>query len=215
MQAKLITTFDRLSEAEFLAKTGTIVMSLTANSYYPEPWAAQVPTLAQLTSAYNAYQGYYHASLSHDNIKINLRNLARVALTTELKRLVPYLELLADSDVNILMSSGYDLRKDLIHGANNDTLSAPLDFRVSQSVKSGSVEVHVAKLPGAGSYEIQLAKADPDIESNWHHALSSINGTHILLENLIVGQIYWVRVRGISATTGSGAWTTAIKIIVN
>ena len=94
-------------------------------------------------------------------------------------------------------------------------MPAPDDFRVIQGTKSGSLDVHVAKLSGAGSYEVQLALTDPDIESNWHHALSSINGSHILLETLTVGQTYWVRVRAISATTGAGAWTVSIKIIVN
>ena len=45
MQAKLITTFDRLNESDFLAKAGTIVTNLTANPNYPEPWALQVATL--------------------------------------------------------------------------------------------------------------------------------------------------------------------------
>ncbi len=215
MQAKLITAFDRLNEPDFLAKAGTIVTALTANSDYPEPWAVQVSTLAQLTAAYNNYQTYYHASLSHDTIKITLRNTARDTLTTELKRLVPYLELVAEGDVNILMTTGYDMRKDLAHIPSNVILPAPDDFRVIQGTKSGSLDVHVAKLAGAGSYEVQLALTDPDIESNWHHALSSINGSHILLETLTVGQTYWVRVRAISATTGAGAWTVSIKIIVN
>ena len=214
MQAKLITAFDRLSVADFLAKAGTIVTALTANSYYPEPWAAQVTSLAQLSAAYNTYQEYYHASLSHDTKQINLRNNARDVLTTELKRLVTYLELVADADVNILMSTGYDMRKDPAHNPNNDLLPAPNDFRVTQGIKSGSLDVHISRLAGAGSYEVQLAKADPNIESNWQHALSSINGSHILLENLIVGQTYWVRIRGINST-GSGAWTAPIKIVIN
>jgi len=54
MQAKLITTFDHLNESDFLAKAGTIVTNLTANANYPEPWAVQVATLAQLTTSYAA-----------------------------------------------------------------------------------------------------------------------------------------------------------------
>ena len=70
MQAKLIIRFDSLSEASYLAKAGSIVTALTANVYYPEPWVAQVPTLAQLTAAYTAYLDGYHAALSHDSLKI-------------------------------------------------------------------------------------------------------------------------------------------------
>jgi len=214
MQPKLITTFERLSEADFLAKAGTIVTGLTANSHFPEPWVAQVPTLEQLTIAYKTYEDCYHASLSHDNIKINLRHAARDALTTELKRLIPYLEIVAQGDVNVLLTTGYDLRKDLAYGSNIGILSAPEDFRVVQGTLSGSLDVHIAKLSGAGSYEVQIAQTDPANEVNWRHALSSINSSHILLGGLAIAQIYWVRVRGIGVA-GSGAWTDPIMIVVN
>jgi len=62
MQAKLITTFDHLNESDFLAKAGTIVTNLTANANYPEPWAVQVNTLAQLTTSFTAYLDNYHAA---------------------------------------------------------------------------------------------------------------------------------------------------------
>ena len=116
MQAKLITTFDRLSEPDFLAKSGAIVTALTANPHYPELWVVQVPTLAQLTAAYMTHQDGYHAALSHDSLKIALRNSARQALTELFKRLVPYLELVAQGDTHILATTGYDLRKDVVRG---------------------------------------------------------------------------------------------------
>ncbi|RIZ65649.1 MAG: hypothetical protein D0531_08620 [Methylococcales bacterium] len=59
MQAKLITAFVRLNEADFFTKAGVIVTALTANIHYPEPWAAQVITLAQLSAAYKNYQDCY------------------------------------------------------------------------------------------------------------------------------------------------------------
>lgn len=40
MQAKLILNFDRLSEADFLTKADTILVALTGNPRFPEPWPA-------------------------------------------------------------------------------------------------------------------------------------------------------------------------------
>ena len=214
MQAKLITTFDSLSEADFLAKSGTIVSNLSANPFYPEPWLVQVPSLAQLTTAYSAYLDGYHAALSHDTLKIALRNSARLILTDQLKRLIPYLELVAQGDTHILATTGYDLRKDVVRGANADILSAPNDFRVTHGAKSGSFNIHIAKLPGAGSYEVQITEHDPAIEGNWRHAMSSLTASHILLEGLIPGQAYWVRVRGIGSA-GAGVWTEPVNLIVD
>ncbi|RIZ70142.1 MAG: fibronectin type III domain-containing protein [Methylococcales bacterium] len=186
MQAKLITTFDSLNESSYLAKAGAIVTALTANVCYPEPRVVQVPTLTQLTDAYTAYLDRYHAALSHDSLKIARRNTARQGLTELFKRLVPYLELIAQGDVQVLATTGYDLRKDIVHGGG-DVLPAPTDFRVEHGAKSGSLYVHVARLSGAGSYEVQTAQGDPAIEDNWHHVLSSLTSDHILLEDLILG----------------------------
>ena len=214
MQAKLITTFDSLSEASYLAKAGSIVTALTANAYYPEPWVAQVPTLAQLTAAYTAYLDGYHAALSHDSLKIAQRNTARQALTELFKRLVPSLELVAQGNVQVLATTGYDLRKDIVHGGGGNILPAPVDFRVEHGAKSGSFYIHVAKLTGAGSYEVQTAQGDPAIEANWHHALSSLTSAHILLEGWMPGQAYWIRIRGIGSA-GAGVWTDPISLIVD
>lgn len=204
----------RGNEGDFLAKSGAIVTALTANAHYPEPWAAQVPTLAELTAAYTAYQDGYHAALTHDTLKIALRNSARQMLTELFKRLVPYLELVAQGDTHILATTGYGLRKDIVRGANSDTLPAPADFRVAHGVKSGTLDIHIARLPGAGSYEVQTAQGDPAIEDNWHHALSSITSAHILLEGLTSTQVYWVRVRGIGSS-GAGVWTEPMSLIVD
>jgi len=213
MQAKLIINFDQLNEAEFLAKSGTIVTSLTANSQYPEPWAVQVATLAQLTAAYTNYLDAYHAALNHDSLKISLRNSARQTLTELLKGLIPYLELVAQGDTQILATTGYELRKDIVRGGT-DILPAPDNFRLEHGAKSGSIDIHVAKLAGAGSYEVQTTNGDPTIEANWQHAQSSITSAHILLEGLTPGQTYWVRLRGIGSS-GAGVWTEPASMIVD
>ena len=214
MQAKLITTFDHLNESDFLAKAGTIVTNLTANPNYPEPWALQVATLAKLTTSYSAYLDNYHAALSHDRLKIALRNSARLALTEQLKSLIPYLEMVAQGDTHILATTGYDLRKDLVRGGSADILAAPDAFRVGHGAKSGSFDIHIAKLLGAGSYEVQITESDPAIEANWRHALTSLTAAHILLEDLTPGKAYWVRVRGIG-TAGAGVWTEPVNLIVD
>jgi hypothetical protein len=214
MQAKLITTFDRLSEPDFLAKSGTIVSSLTANAHYPEPWSVQVATLAQLTTSYTMYLDNYHAAITHDSLKIALRNSARLVLTDLLKGLIPYLEMVAQGDTHILATTGYDLRKDVVRGGSDYILAAPDAFRVEHGAKSGSFDIHIAKLHGAGSYEVQISQSDPAIEANWRHAMTSLTAAHILLEGLTPGQAYWVRVRGIGSA-GAGVWTEPVNLIVD
>ena len=80
------------------------------------------------------YLDNYHAALSHDRLKIALRNSARLVLTEQLKSLIPYLEMVAQGDTHILATTGYDLRKDLVRGGSADILAAPEAFRVAHNV---------------------------------------------------------------------------------
>jgi len=213
MQAKLIVTFDRLSAPDFLVKSGSIVNSMTGNSHYQEPWIGQGLTLDLLTAAYGNFQDAYHASLTKDTLKIAQRDVARIALTDLIKRLAMYLELISNGDTAMLATTGYDLRHDIVRNNSNDLLPAPADFRVTHGQLSGSLNIQVARLANAGSYEIHVAKDDPKIESNWQHAISSVTSTHIVITGLIPGQIYWLRVRGIDSN-GGGVWSEPISIIV-
>lgn len=212
MKAKLIVTFNHLSESDFLAKSGSIILSLTGNVHYPEPWIAQAPTLAQLNAAFSAYQNSYHASLSRDVHKIAQRKIDRQALIDLLKQLAPYLEMTAQGDAGILATTGYDLHKDIVRGGST-LLPAPSDFRVTHGLKSGTLNIHVARLPGAGGYEIQTALGDQSIEDNWQHALSTVTCRNIQLEGLKPAQAYWVRLRGINSF-GAGVWTEPVSMIV-
>lgn len=213
MQPKLIITFEQLNEANFLVKTGAINSALTGNPFYPVPWIDQVPSIETINAAYTAYQEAYHAALTRDTLKIVLRDTLRAALTVLLKQLAPYLEVIAQGDLSILVTTGYDLRRDIVHTGSIDPLPAPNGFQVTHGVLTGTLNVQVTRLTGAGSYEVQSTQGDPGIEANWQHVLSSKNASHILLSDLIPGQTYWLRVRAVG-NHGDGAWTDPLSIIV-
>jgi hypothetical protein len=213
MQPKLIITFDRYSEADFQAKAGSILAALTNNPHFPEPWPTLAPSLAELNAAFTAYRDAYHASQTRDTLKIRQRDTARQLLTDLLKHLATYLELVARNDSDILATTGYDLRHEILRGNSNDPLPAPGELRVIHGPQSGSLDVRVARLPGARSYEVQITQGDPKQEDLWKHARTSTTSSHILLEDLLPAQTYWVRVRGIAAS-GNGVWTDPVSVIV-
>ena len=214
MQAKLIVSFERLNEAEYLAKSSAILAALTGNPHYQEPWATQAPTLQQLQAAFNDHQAAYFDSLSKDTQKIALRDATRVILTALLKQLAPYLELVAQGDTAILATTGYGLRNDIVHNQGSDPLPAPDNFQVTQGTISGTLDVHVSKLFGAGAYDVQINLGDPKIESTWLHAITSTSCLNIVLQGLIPGQAYWLRIRGVNGN-GLGAWSNLLTIFVN
>jgi hypothetical protein len=105
------------------------------------------------------------------------------------------------------------LRKDIVRGSHSGILPAPSNFRVSHGQKSGTLNAQATRLPGAGSYEVQILQGDPSIEANWKYFTSSVSSAHILLEGLIPAQTYWIRLRAIGSP-GAGLWTDPIRVIV-
>jgi len=214
MQTKLLLNFDRLNEADLLAKIGFIISALSNNPNFPEPWLPQLATLAQISAAYDTYLDAYHGALSGDSQKIILRNNARATVTDYIKKLALYLEIVAHEDVTKLASSGYNLRNDSTHSSGNDPLPAPSNVIVTHGLKKGSLNIRATPLQGAGSYELQTAQIDPMIETNWQHQLTSLTSTHIVVEGLTPTKIYWLRLRGISRL-GPGAWSEPIMMIID
>ncbi len=213
MQPKLIVAFDRLNNAELLVKSGFIVASLTQNVNYSEPWLPQMATLSDLTNAQIAYKTAYQDALSQDKSKVIHRNECRVVLIAMLKNMATYCELVAQGNVSILETSGYDLRRETTHINTYDPLPAPSDFRLTQGAFSGTIDLDLSRLAGSASYEVQTTQLDPTIDANWIHALWSSTSSHIQLTGLIPGQSYWVRIRGIGAN-GVGLWSDPLHIMV-
>ncbi|MCX7112766.1 MAG: hypothetical protein NTX45_22120 [Proteobacteria bacterium] len=81
-----------------------------------------------------------------------------------LKHLANYLELVAHNDTALLATTGYDLRKAIVRGIHGGILPAPSDFKIAHGPKSGTLMLHVARLAGAKSYDVQMAQDDPIIE---------------------------------------------------
>ncbi|MFZ4703024.1 MAG: hypothetical protein ACOYMG_23510, partial [Candidatus Methylumidiphilus sp.] len=178
MRPRISTDFNRIKDAELLLKANAIVAAMTDNPNFPEPWPVQVPSLSTLRDAVASFQAAVQAALTRDTTKILLRDKAWENLVHLLLDLVPYVEMVAKGDVNILMSSGFDLCKERVHtGSTRTSLEAPAGFTVKRSDRDGELIAHVAKLQGAGSYELQIAEGDPTVEDNWHQYAIFTNGS--------------------------------------
>jgi len=214
MRPRISTDFNRLKDAELLLKANTIIAAMTDNPNFPEPWPVQVPSLSTLKDAVASFQTAVQDALTRDTTKILLRDKAWEYLIHQLLDLVPFVEMIAKGDVNILMSSGFDLCKERTHtGSTRTSLEAPAGFTVKRSELEGELVAHVAKLQGAGSYELQLAEGDPTVEDRWHQYAIFTNGSKMVVTGLTSGHRVSVRVRGINAA-GPGAWSDTVTKIV-
>jgi hypothetical protein len=212
MLPKLIIAFERLNESEFLAKSARILKSIGGNSHFPEPWPSKVPAEAQLAKSFYAYQTAYSSAIAGNTSQIVIRDSARGQLTELLKKLAPFLELMADGDVSILQSTGYDLRKPPVRTNGVETLAAPEGFNLSHCNRSGMLIARIKKLTGARSYQAQITEGDPTVAANWKEAGTFPNSSRMELGGLTPGRLYSVRLCGIGSK-GAGAWSSAVSII--
>ncbi|GAC1621233.1 MAG: hypothetical protein NVS9B10_03810 [Nevskia sp.] len=215
MQAKLIIGFDVLSGPAFLTRADLILSSLKGNANFPLPWPAQVPGLDLLQDAVTAYRDAYNAASTGDRSKIAKRDAARKALSAQLKKLAPYLEIVANGDAAVLGTAGYELRNPIIRGAagSGEILMAPAAFRVERGELSGVLIARARNQKGAGSFEVQTTAGDPTMDANWTDAGTYLHCSHIELKGLPPGKTVSVRLRGIG-TQGPGAWTPAVSLMV-
>jgi hypothetical protein len=213
MQPKLIVTFDRLAEGDFFAKAELINSSMTANANFPLPWPAMIPTPAQLNTAFALYQTDYNAAMSKDTGKIALRDAARAALTVILKKIAPYLEMVAGGSVMILQTTGYDLWQDAAHIGGSGDVPAPANFKIARGAMSGTVAASATPVPGAGSYLLQSTTGDPTLPGSWSGGQVFMHCTHMELTGQTPGAKLCLRLCAVGPN-GQGPWTDAMMIYV-
>jgi hypothetical protein len=197
MQPKLITNFDQYNQPTFLARVQTIDTSLTGNTNFALPWDAGVPTPANIHTAVLAYEPLYAAATGGDAGKITARNNARAALTIMLQTVAPYLEKVANGNVAVLQTTGYELRHDSNVTVAPEHLSAPTGFNVVRGEAGGTLMVGCDKLVGAGSYIIQTTTGDPTVDANFGNPVVTKHCQHNLLTGQVSGSKVSVRMCGV------------------
>jgi hypothetical protein len=215
---KLIVSFDRLSEADFQVRVSAITAALNNHPRMPEPWPAPVPSLAQLRQEDAVYREAHLAVQRRDLGQLHKRDDARERLTLSLQRMAAYVELLANGDVDLLQSSGFDMRREPgrplgTGAAGGSYIPAPGDFRVGIGPRAGSLQVDAARQRGAIAYEIHVTRGDPGADDGWKQALIVPTVRRVVVDNLPPGPT-WARLRAVRPGGTSGPWTSPISVVV-
>ncbi len=211
MQIKI--GFTHLSSANFVSQVELILTSLTGNANFAEPWPSTVPTLAQLQSELAAYQGLLSATNARDESRIRDRENARRQLSNDLATVGFYLQSVAKGDGAVLGTTGFPLKKIPQRVINPELLPPPQRFELTRGPLSGSLVINASRVPKAGSYDVQIATADPTVESNWTLAGSFKTCRRIELDGLTSSKPYSVRMRALGSA-GPGPWTPASSLMV-
>ena len=213
MDILINSTFNKLKPSAFLTQAQTIVTSMTGNTAFPEPWAATVPTLAQIQTDLTAFQAAVNATAAGDRTRIAERSGTRTTLASDLTLLGFYVQGVAKGDQAMLASTGYPLRQYTPRSQALDGPAAPQRLRLARGTTSGSLVIRAGRVPSSGSYDVQTTSSDPTVETNWAAAGSYKNCQRIELSGLATLKTWSVRVRALGAA-GPGAWTAPASLMV-
>jgi hypothetical protein len=213
MQPYLIIAFDKYNEPDFLLRVETIGLALPNNANFPVPWPAAVADPSAITTAVTNYGVAYKNAAGGDKAAIKVRVGQRTTLSTMLRNAAHYLEIVAAGNVAMLASTGYDLRKDVVKSLSQDPIEALANLKVTRTVLSGGLIVHAKADRRADIYHVQVASADPSVETNWGPTQEFVHCNRIELTGLTSGKVYYVRIRAFNKN-GPGVWATSPGILV-
>ena len=207
------STFNNAKPSALLAQAQTIVTAMTGNAAFPEPWPAAVPALAQIQKDLAAFQDTVTATATGDRTQIKARNAARATLANDLGQLALYVQSIANGNEEMLATTGFPLRQHKPRSQAINVPDAPSRVRASCGTISGTVVIRSSRVIGAGSYDVQIASADPTVESNWTAAGSYKSCRRIELTGLATLKTWSVRLRALGAA-GPGAWSVPVSLLV-
>jgi hypothetical protein len=189
MTVKVITSFTQMRDDELAVRANNIIEKMTGNTDFPTPF----PALADVTTALTEYDQALEQSQNGGTDKTAIKNNKRQALEGLLGKLGKHVEVHCKNDRAIVLGSGFDMWKASVPKAT--VLEKPVNFTLVNGPYPGSVNLSVAKTPGAGSYVFEYA-ATPVTETTLWTKAGVTSRTHTFA-GLTRGQEYAFRVTGV------------------
>lgn len=195
-------SFVKFSDSMFLAKARAIFTAMDGNVYFPKP----DPPLDKVNAAIKAFSDALDAASSRDRYLIAEKNKCRKALEDILRQLGRHVMMVAGDDKTILMSAGFDVRKD----PESTTVEPPQIISLATGKNPGEV---IVKVTGTDAKSfIYEYTTDPLTDASVWTRMASTRRKFVFTGLKPVTRI-WVRVTGIGAYDGE-ATSIAVPYVV-
>ena len=205
--AKIRLNLNSLTVPQKLAKAQQIVSSLTGNASFPTP----APGLANITSAINELDSAAAAVQTARQTakeKTSAQNEKEATLDQLLTQLASYVESVAGSDEQKILSAGMDMRAPAV--PTNAPPEQPQALTPTAGDHDGEIDLSWDTVSGAKSYIIEQS-ADPVTPTTWTHKGVSTKSSYTA-KGLTSGTRYWFRVAAVNNNGQSGWSDPAMKI---
>jgi hypothetical protein len=183
--------------------TDNVVEGLTGNAAFDDP-PVEPADLAALNAAMRTAITAADAGGRMQQVaKLNAIKAVRGAL----RKLASYVEIAADNDLEILLSSGFvEVRTNLAQSP----LVQPVILKIL-NLATTQLLIRLQRVYNAKSFQVQtsLASAGPWVEQG-----ISTQARRIVISDLTPGTVYFVRVRGVGGSTKYSEWSVPVSLMV-
>lgn len=194
---KVSLGFSRESDTELERSATSIHDAMTGNESYPTPPI----TLAALKTAIDEFAVALANQWSAGPLGTSIKNDKRAALITILVKIGSYVQIEANGDQTVLISSGY---KPISTSRTSVPLPTPVPIKVV-SMGEGSINITVSSVPRARAYEVRHTPADGE-PANWQSSVFT-RARLMRVFHLIPGKRYLLQIRAIGGLTGQSEWS--------
>lgn len=195
MRRRIKVGLKGLTPAKLVKKTEDIVLAMTGNANFPNP----TPDLADITTA-NQELKLAVTEAGYDKRAIFRRDALQTNVINMLRELGTYVALMTKGDGDIIVSSGFEVRR---QPETMPPLSRPVNFVANRGAHEGTAILEWKTVRGSQTYLIQVTTTDPSTtEAVWETAGMTSKVKH-RLDNLVKGTHYWYRVQALGRNSVS------------
>ena len=200
----VVLNFKRLNQTELAAFTNNVLYRTVNNEQFSS-------LKAQLTDLKTAYETFLTACANAANggkDRVLEKNTRMTDLMTQLTIVARNVELLAGDQDDVVMASGFDVRKER---KTTQEVTVPAGLIVQNAERSGAVNLSWESVTGAVTYAVEtLVKG----ETAWQNGKYCTTKT-LTLENFTPGTYVEFHVKTIGRGTLSSDWTPSIGVWVS
>ena len=161
MKNQVTNGYDRMTIEKLLGKTNFVLDQMTANvQYFPDP----TPALADVKAAATELESANLAAQNMDKVAISYRNEKKDELIALLRKLGIYVNLCADSNRTIALSSGFDIRKEPQPAPPITGVEVPV---ITAGLNAGELDAKVKTTQGARMYQYFISADNTKPINEW------------------------------------------------
>jgi len=191
--------FGRMSDLDISKFAGAVVKGLTGNETLDDPPVSP----ADLSKLKKTFDDAIVAAVSGGTLATAQKDAARAALLAALSKNASYVDIHADEDLTILMSSGYE-------AVNTNRAPAVLAAPVVTAAEYGQAGEIKLRLKGDPNRKAVLGRYKP-VGGEFGPVVTFGNSRQILFKGLAAGTTYVMQLCGLGGSTGQSDWSDTVS----